>query len=120
MTDRWSDNTNERSTIPNVRSAFPITLVNADAAAGLLAPVSCRPLRDGEVYVHLCTVASESGLPICIYDNQGKTLFSFSMDPLTRLSCVEGIVAAKYPFSSLDEVADCLAGLRSKAAEGLA
>src|SRR3954463_1321585 len=40
----------------------------AGAAAGLLAPVSYTPLTE-EVFEHFATVARESGLPLCIYDN---------------------------------------------------
>src|SRR5690606_30990117 len=39
------------------------------AAAGLLAAVSYTPLTEDEVFAHFETVARESGLPICIYDN---------------------------------------------------
>jgi 4-hydroxy-tetrahydrodipicolinate synthase len=39
------------------------------AAAGLLAPVSYTPLTDHEVFEHFATVARESRLPLCIYDN---------------------------------------------------
>ena len=91
---------------------------DAGAVAGLLAPVSYTPLNDDEVYEHYRTVASESGLPICIYDNPGTTHFGFSTDLLARLSRVEGIVAAKCPAGSPDETADHLAGLRTTAADG--
>ena len=41
----------------------------AGAAAGLLAPVSYTSLTEDEVFQHFATVARESGLPLCIYDN---------------------------------------------------
>ena len=44
----------------------------AGAAAGLLAPVSYTPLTDDEVFEHFATVARESRLPLCIYDNPGR------------------------------------------------
>ena len=58
----------------------------AGAAAGLLAPVSYTPLSDDEVYEHFATVARESRLPLCIYDNPGTTHFRFSSVLVGRLS----------------------------------
>ena len=48
------------------------------AAAGLLAPVSYTPLTDDEVFEHFATVAQQSHLPLCIYDNPGTTHFQLS------------------------------------------
>jgi 4-hydroxy-tetrahydrodipicolinate synthase len=69
----------------------------AGAGAGLLAPVSYTPLLDVEVFVHFQTVAGESGLPICIYNNPGVTHFTFSAELVQRLSAVDGVVAVKNP-----------------------
>ncbi|WP_298364569.1 dihydrodipicolinate synthase family protein [uncultured Bradyrhizobium sp.] len=70
---------------------------DAGAAAGLLAPVSYTPLTDDEVFEHFQTVARESGLPICIYDNPGTTHFRFTPALIGRLSHVAGILAVKSP-----------------------
>src|SRR5580692_10545199 len=67
----------------------------AGAGAGLLAPVSYTPLTDEEVFVHFQTVAGESGLPICIYNNPATTHFTFSPELEGRLSQVPGVVAVK-------------------------
>src|SRR3984957_15102132 len=69
----------------------------AGAGAGLLAPVSYTPLLDKEVFVHFQTVAGESGLPLCIYNNPGVTHFTFSAELIERLSGVPGVVAVKNP-----------------------
>jgi len=69
------------------------------ARAGLLAPVSYTPLTTDEVFEHFATVASESGLPIVIYDNPGTTHFHFTSELVGRLSKVPGIVAVKNPTS---------------------
>jgi len=67
----------------------------AGASAGLLAPVSYTPLTEAEVFVHFQTVAGESGLPICIYNNPATTHFTFTPDLEARLSAIPGIVAVK-------------------------
>ncbi len=66
---------------------------DAGAAAGLLAPVSYTPLNDEEVFEHFRTVAEESGLPLCIYDNFGTTHFRFSPALVGRLSRLAGVIA---------------------------
>ena len=37
--------------------------------------MSYTPLTEDEVFEHFATVARESGLPLCIYDNPGTTHF---------------------------------------------
>ncbi len=76
----------------------------AGAAAGLLAPVSYTPLLDEEVYVHFETVARESGLPLCIYDNPGTTHFTFSPALIGRLSRLDGVGALKTGARPRDQV----------------
>ena len=90
----------------------------AGAAAGLLAPVSYTPLLDEEVFVHFQTVAGDSGLPICIYNNPGVTHFTFSAELTQRLSGVPGVVAVKNPAPPADQVAAHLADLRARVPAG--
>ena len=90
----------------------------AGAGAGLLAPVSYTPLLDEEVFVHFQTVAGESGLPICIYNNPGVTHFSFSVELIQRLSAVPGVVAVKNPAAPAEQVAAHLADLRGRVPDG--
>jgi 4-hydroxy-tetrahydrodipicolinate synthase len=84
----------------------------AGATAGLLAPVSYTPLTENEVFEHFATVARESGLPLCIYDNPSTTHFRFSSALISRLSRLPEIVAAKSPASEPQAVAAHLAELR--------
>ena len=86
----------------------------AGAGAGLLAPVSYTPLLDDEVFVHFQTVAGESGLPICIYNNPSVTHFTFSAELIQRLSAVPGVVAVKNPAPPADQVAAHIADLRAR------
>jgi 4-hydroxy-tetrahydrodipicolinate synthase len=86
----------------------------AGATAGLLAPVSYWPLTDEEVFVHFQTVAGESGLPLCIYNNPAVTHFTFSADLEVRLSGVAGVIGVKNGAPPADQVAAHLAHLRAR------
>lgn len=90
----------------------------AGAAAGLLAPVSYTPLTDDEVFEHFTSVAGQSRLPLCIYDNPGTTHFRFGPALVGRLSQVSGIIAIKSPAPEPNAIADHLAELRSVVPEG--
>jgi 4-hydroxy-tetrahydrodipicolinate synthase len=83
------------------------------ATAGLLAAVSYTPLTEDEVFEHFATVARESDLPVCIYDNPGTTHFRFSAALIGRLSELPGIVAVKSPAPEPQAVAAHLSELRS-------
>jgi 4-hydroxy-tetrahydrodipicolinate synthase len=88
------------------------------AAMGLLAPVSYTPLTEDEVFLHFETVAGESGLPLCIYDNPSTTHFSFSPALIGRLSQLGGVVAIKCPGQEVQSVAAHLARLRAVVPSG--
>lgn len=90
----------------------------AGADAALLAPVSYTPLTEEEVFVHYKTVASEVGLPICIYNNPTTTRFTFSADLIARLSEIPNITAIKNPTSDTLTAANELPTLRAKVADG--
>jgi len=90
----------------------------AGAAAGLLAPVSYTPLTEEEVFEHFATVARESSLPLCIYDNPGTTHFRFSPALVGRLSRIPGIVAVKSPTTEASAIPAHLAELRGLVPEG--
>lgn len=66
-------------------------------SAGLLSAVSYTPLTDDEVFEHFTAVATQSGLPICIYDNPSTTHFKFSPELVARLAQVPGIIGIKNP-----------------------
>ncbi|WP_407164640.1 dihydrodipicolinate synthase family protein [Bradyrhizobium sp. ORS 111] len=91
---------------------------DAGATAGLLAPVSYTPLTDDEVFEHFQTVARESRLPICIYDNPGTTHFRFAPALIGRLSRLDGIVALKSPAPDPSAVSGHIAELRAVVPSG--
>lgn len=68
---------------------------DAGASAGLLAAVSYTPLTDDEVFEHFATVARESRLPLCIYDNFATTHFRFTPALVGRLARLDGVIAVK-------------------------
>ena len=90
----------------------------AGAAAGLLAPVSYTPLTEDEVFEHFATVARQSGLPLCIYDNPSTTHFRFSPALIGRLSRLPEIIAVKSPAPEPQAVAAHLAELRGVVPDG--
>ncbi len=90
----------------------------AGAAAGLLAPVSYTPLTEDEVFEHFATVARESRLPLCIYDNPSTTHFRFSPALIGRLTRLPEIIAVKSPAPEPQAVAVHLAELRSVVPDG--
>jgi 4-hydroxy-tetrahydrodipicolinate synthase len=85
----------------------------AGAAAGLLAPVSYTPLTEEEVFEHFFTVARESGLPLCIYDNPSTTHFRFSPALISRLSRLPEIIAVKSPAPEAQAIVAHLTELRT-------
>ncbi|WP_232630670.1 dihydrodipicolinate synthase family protein [Methylobacterium sp. Leaf118] len=91
---------------------------DAGAAAGLLAPVSYTPLTEDEVFAHVATVARESGLPLCFYDNPATTHFRVTPALVGRLARVPGLVALKSPAPAAGAVAAHHAGLRAAVPEG--
>jgi 4-hydroxy-tetrahydrodipicolinate synthase len=95
-----------------VRFGEDARAVGADAV--LLAPVSYTPLTDDEVAQHFMTVASEVGLPLCIYNNPTTTHFTFSDTLLARLSQTPNIVAVKNPAPPADQVGGELSALRTR------
>jgi len=90
----------------------------AGAHAVLLAPVSYTPLTDEEVAEHFTVVASEVGLPLCVYNNPTTTHFTFSDTLLARLSQIPNIVAAKNPAPAGDRTDREIANLRAHVSPG--
>ncbi|GAA3278747.1 dihydrodipicolinate synthase family protein [Paenarthrobacter aurescens] len=85
---------------------------SAGASALLLAPVSYQKLSDAEVFGLFETVASESDLPVVVYDNPGTTGFSFSDDLLARIARIPGVASIKIPPPPSGEVAARISKLK--------
>lgn len=85
----------------------------AGATIGLLAAVSYAPLTHDEVFEHFQTVARESQLPICIYDNPGTTNFRFTPELVKRISGIPGVVGIKGAAADKSRIAADVAEMRA-------
>lgn len=78
-------------------------LANADKAeqAGasgiLLAPMTCQPLTDDDVFELFRTVTANSSLPVIVYDNPGTTHFTFTTELYGRIAELPRIASIKIP-----------------------
>ncbi|MGO4250054.1 dihydrodipicolinate synthase family protein [Paenarthrobacter sp. RAF54_2] len=85
----------------------------AGASALLLAPVSYQRLSEAEVFGLFEDVASESDLPIVVYDNPGTTGFTFTDELHARIARIPGIASIKIPPPAAPDIATRLGKLRA-------
>ncbi|MEO5316177.1 dihydrodipicolinate synthase family protein [Pseudarthrobacter sp. CC12] len=90
----------------------------AGASAMLLAPVSYQRLNDEEVFGLYERVASESEIPVVVYDNPGTTGFTFSDDFHARIARIPRIASIKIPPPAQGEVSSRIRGLRAQLPHG--
>lgn len=72
----------------------------AGASALLLAPVSYLPLSERDFTELVKTVASNTSLPICLYNNPTTTHFTMTTDLVARLANLPRVRAVKNPAPS--------------------
>lgn len=110
--------------ISALRTSWAKDLASAAESAGasglLLAPISYTKLIDREVRDHFISVASTTGLPLCIYNNPGTTNFNFSETLITELAGVRGIAAIKMPLPVSGDFSSELTRLRAGTPERFA
>ncbi len=92
--------------------------VDAGANVGLLAPLSYTPLGEDEIVTHFASVAAESGLDLCIYDNPATTHVTLGDEMMGRLAAINGVVAVKTPAPSAERARVRIATLRRLAPPG--
>ena len=85
----------------------------AGASALLLAPVSYQRLSEAEVFGLYEDVASESDLPIIVYDNPGTTGFTFTDELHARIARIPGIASIKIPPPAATDIGTRLDKLRA-------
>ena len=86
---------------------------NAGASALLLAPVSYQRLSEAYVFGLYEDVASESDLPIIVYDNPGTTGFTFTDELHARIARIPGIASIKIPPPAATDIGTRLDKLRA-------
>lgn len=69
----------------------------AGASALLLPPLSYQALYEEEVYELFEMVARHVSVPLCVYDNPGKTHFSFSDDLHRKIATLPAVHSLKLP-----------------------
>ncbi|WP_416416041.1 dihydrodipicolinate synthase family protein [Paenarthrobacter aromaticivorans] len=84
----------------------------AGASALLLAPVSYQRLTEAEVFGLFEDVASESGLPVVVYDNPATTGFTFTDELHARIARIPGIASIKVPPPASTDIGTRLGKLR--------
>ncbi len=89
---------------------------HADAAgvhALLLAPVSYLPLSDRDFSGLVNALASQSSLPICLYNNPGTTHFTISPELVVSLATLPTVRAVKNPATATPLARSELESLRA-------
>lgn len=84
----------------------------AGASALLLAPVSYQRLTEAEVFGLFEDVASESDLPVVVYDNPATTGFTFTDELHARIARIPGIASIKIPPPASTDIGTRLGKLR--------
>lgn len=71
----------------------------------LVAPYYNKPSQEG-LYQHFKAIASETSLPVIIYNIPGRTGINISVDTLIRLTNLSNIVAVKEASGNLNQVSE--------------
>jgi len=85
----------------------------AGASALLLAPVSYQRLSEAEVFGLFEDLASESDLPVVVYDNPGTTGFTFTDELHARIARIPGIASIKIPPPAATDIESRLGKFRA-------
>jgi 4-hydroxy-tetrahydrodipicolinate synthase len=71
----------------------------------LVTPYYNKPSQEG-LYRHFKAVASQTGLPVILYNVPGRTALNMLPETVARLAEIENIIAVKEASGSLDQVAE--------------
>ena len=71
----------------------------------LVTPYYNKPSQEG-LYRHFKAVASQTGLPVILYNVPGRTALNMLPETVARLAAIENIIAVKEASGSLDQVAE--------------
>lgn len=95
----------------NTRASIDLTKkaeeVGVDAIM-LVAPYYNKPSQEG-MYQHFKAIASETSLPVMLYNVPGRSIVSMSVDTVVRLAQEKNIVAIKEASGNLDLMTEIIA-----------
>lgn len=95
----------------NTRASIDLTK-KAEAAGVdaimLVAPYYNKPSQEG-LYQHFSTIASETSLPVMLYNIPGRSVVNMSVETIVRLSAIDNIVAVKEASGNLDAMTEIIA-----------
>jgi 4-hydroxy-tetrahydrodipicolinate synthase len=96
-----SNNTREA-----VEAALFAKQVGADAVL-VVSPYYNKPTQEG-LYRHFKTIAEESGMPVMVYNIQGRTGVNIETETLVRLKGVKNIVAVKEASGNMNQISEVI------------
>ncbi|WP_404450114.1 4-hydroxy-tetrahydrodipicolinate synthase [Sutcliffiella horikoshii] len=95
----------------NTRASIDLTkkaeAVGVDAIM-LVAPYYSKPSQEG-LYQHFSTIASETSLPVMLYNIPGRSVVNMSVETIVRLSAIDNVVAVKEASGNLDAMTEIIA-----------
>lgn len=94
----------------NTRASIELTKKAEKAGATavmLVAPYYNKPDQDG-LYEHFKAIATETNLPVMIYNIPGRCSINISVDTIIKLSKVKNIVAVKEASGDLNAMAEII------------
>ncbi|MEC1715236.1 4-hydroxy-tetrahydrodipicolinate synthase [Schinkia azotoformans] len=94
----------------NTRASIELTKKAEKAGANavmLVAPYYNKPDQDG-LYEHFKAIATETNLPVMIYNIPGRCSINISVDTIIKLSKVKNIVAVKEASGDLNAMAEII------------
>lgn len=95
----------------NTRASIDLTKkaeeIGVDAIM-LVAPYYNKPSQEG-LYQHFKAIASETSLPVMLYNIPGRSAVNMSVDTIVQLAEIENIVAVKEASGNLDAMTEIIA-----------
>ncbi|WP_078380848.1 4-hydroxy-tetrahydrodipicolinate synthase [Sutcliffiella halmapala] len=95
----------------NTRASIDLTKkaeeVGVDAIM-LVAPYYNKPSQEG-LYQHFKAIATETSLPVMLYNVPGRSVVNISADTIVRLSQEKNIIAVKEASGNLDTITEIIA-----------
>ncbi|SFA76724.1 4-hydroxy-tetrahydrodipicolinate synthase [Lentibacillus halodurans] len=73
----------------------------------LVVPYYNKPNQEG-LYRHFAAIASETGLPVMLYNVPGRSVVNLNSETTIKLSKINNIVSVKEASGNLDQIADII------------